>query len=135
MMETYHGSCHCGKVAFEAKMDFTGSSKCNCSYCWKQRNWNVQVKPEHFKLVRGDDVLGDYWRKGEGFETHHRFCRDCGTATHGHGFIEALGGAYAGVRIAALDDLAVADLIKQPITYCDGLHDNWWNAPEETGHL
>jgi len=43
--------------------------------------------------------------------------------------------AFEGVRIAALDDLPVADLICAPVTYCDGLNDNWWNAPEETRHL
>jgi hypothetical protein len=116
-------------------MDFEGSSKCNCTYCWKQRNWNTQVKPEDFTLLRGEEDLGDYWRSGEGFETHHRFCRECGTATHGHGSIDALGGAYAGVRLAALDDLSVAELVSQPVTYCDGLNDNWWNPPEETRHL
>lgn len=135
MLNTYHGSCHCGRVAFEVKMDFEGSSKCNCRYCWKQRNWNTQVKPENFVLVRGEEHLGDYARKGEGFETHHRFCRECGTATHGHGSIDAMGGAYLGVRIAALDDLSTESLLDKPVTYCDGLHDNWWNPPAESRHL
>ena len=135
MLKTYHGSCHCGRLAFEADMDFEGSSKCNCTYCWKQRNWNTQVAPESFRLLRGEDVLGDYARKGEGFETHHRFCRECGTATHGHGSIDAMGGAYAGVRIAALDDLDIDSLMDKPVTYRDGLHDNWWTPPAETRHL
>lgn len=135
MPKTYHGSCHCGAIAFEVKMDFEGSSKCNCRYCWKQRNWNTQVDPANFTLIRGEDVLGDYSRKGEGFENHHRFCLKCGTATHGHGSIDAMGGAYLGVRIAALDNLHTDCLLKMPITYCDGLNDNWWNSPEETRHL
>ena len=135
MLKTYNGSCHCGRVAFQVRMDFEGSSKCNCRYCWKQRNWNTQVKPEDFILIRGEDVLVDYSRKGEGFENHHRFCRECGTATHGHGVIEQMGGAYLGVRLAALDDLRVAELLDRPITYCDGLNDNWWNKPEEFRHL
>ena len=135
MLKTYHGACHCGRVAFEVKMDFQGSSKCNCRYCWKQRNWSAQVKPEDFTLIRGEEYLSAYSRKGEGFENHHRFCRECRTATHGHGFIEQMGGAYCGVRLPALDDLPTADLIGQPVTYCDGLNDNWWNAPEETRHV
>ena len=116
-------------------MDFIGSSKCNCRFCWKQRNWNTQVEPANFTLLRGEEVLGDYARKGEGFETHHRFCRECGTATHGHGSIDAMGGAYVGIRMAALDDLDVEELVSKPINLCDGLNDNWWNAPEETRHL
>ncbi|WP_369062024.1 GFA family protein [Caulobacter sp. 73W] len=135
MLKTYSGSCHCGRVAFEVAMDFQGASKCNCRYCWKQRNWNVQVDPASFQLIRGEEHLGDYARKGDGFETHHRFCRECGTATHGHGSIDAMGGAYAGVRIAALDDLSVEELLAKPTTYCDGLNDNWWNSPDEVRHL
>lgn len=134
-MKTYNGSCHCGRVAFEVKMDFVGSSKCNCRYCWKQRNWNTQADPANFVLVRGEEVLGDYTRKGEGFETHHCFCRECGTATHGHGSIDAMGGAYLGIRLAALDNLDVEELMSKPITLCDGLNDNWWHTSIETRHL
>lgn len=132
MAKTYHGSCHCGRVAFEVDMDFAGSSKCNCSYCRKQRNWNVPaLKPDQFRLLKGEEHLGDYARSGDGFETHHRFCRECGTATHGHGSIDAMGGAFVGVRIAALDDLSTDELMGAPVTYCDGLNNNWWNAPED----
>jgi hypothetical protein len=36
---------------------------------------------------------------------------------------------------AALDDLAVQDLIDAPVRFMDGLRDNWWNQPAETRHL
>lgn len=135
-MQTFHGSCHCGRVRFEIDVELERTSKCNCSFCWKQRNWNIPaLKPEQFRLVTGEEDLGDYARTGERFETHHRFCRHCGTATHGHGFIEQAGGAYVGVRVAALDHLPVETLIALPVTYCDGFNDNWWNPPGETRHL
>jgi len=137
MKQTFHGACHCRAVTFEVDADLShGTSKCNCSYCWKQRNWNiVGLKPDDFRLLSGDEVLGDYSRSGEGFETHHRFCLKCGTATHGHGFIPEMGGDYVSVRVAALDDLSTEALLEAPLTFADGLHNNWWNPPAEIRHL
>jgi hypothetical protein len=137
MKQTFHGSCHCKAVTFEVDADLSrGTSKCNCTYCWKQRNWGiVRLKPDDFRLLSGNEVLGDYSRVGEGFETHHRFCLKCGTATHGHGFIPEVGGDYVSVRVAALDDLSTEALLEAPVSFADGLHNNWWNPPAEIRHL
>jgi hypothetical protein len=136
MKKTYAGSCHCKAVRFEADLDLEeGTGKCNCTYCWKQRMWNVGTSPENFRLLRGEEFLGDYSRSGEWGEGHHRFCTKCGIATHGHGSIEAMGGPYVSVHLAALDDLHVDELVAAPVRHMDGLHDNWWNPPAETRHL
>lgn len=137
MKHWYNGSCHCGAVRFRVQLDIAaGTSKCNCTFCWKQRNWNVGgLTPDDFVLERGEDALTTYARKTESFEISHKFCATCGTQTHGDGFLEELGGAFVAVRVAALDDLSVETLVSAPVTHCDGRHDNWWNSPDETRHL
>lgn len=137
MTTTYHGSCHCKAVTFEADIDLAqGTAKCNCTFCWKQRMWNAgQLAAGDFRLLSGEAHLADYGKSGDWGESHHRFCSRCGIATHSHGRIEQLGGAFLSVHVAALDDLPVGDLIAAPVTCMDGLHDDWGNTPEETRHL
>ena len=137
MKKTYHGSCHCKAVTFEADLDLAeGTGKCNCTYCWKQRMWNTGgLQAGDFRLLSGQAVLGDYAKSGDWGEGHHRFCTRCGITTHGHGDIAAMGGPYLSVHLAALDDLSVDELVAAPVRFMDGLHDNWQHVPPDTRHL
>lgn len=126
------------RVSFEADIDLDkGTAKCNCTLCWKQRMWNAgQLAPSDFRLLSGEEGLDDYAKSGDWSETHHRFCTKCGIATLGHGHVEQMGGhSYVSVHLAALNDPQVEDLVSAPLTYMDGLHDNWLNPPEETRQL
>ncbi|QFT66719.1 Glutathione-dependent formaldehyde-activating enzyme [Labrenzia sp. THAF35] len=134
MTETYHGSCHCGAVAFEADIDLAkGTGKCNCSICMKTRNWNAIVSPDQFRLQKGADQLSEY-RFGSDAVTY-KFCPNCGVHVFSLGYLEAIGGDFVSVRVNCLDDAAPQQLADAPVRHADGRNDNWWNEPAITSIL
>lgn len=134
MLKTYHGSCHCGAVRYEADIDLAaGTGKCNCSICTKIRNWSVTLKPAAFRLREGEAALSDYQ-----FGTksgHYRFCSRCGTQVYSEAYVAELGGDVVAVRLATLDDATPEELTAVPITYANGRDNAWWEPPAETRHL
>lgn len=132
-MKTYHGSCHCGAVRFEADIDLArGTLRCNCSFCAKVRFWPAIIEPAAFRLLAGADALTEYR-----FNTRRErqpFCRHCGVRAFGIGNSPRWGEYYA-VNVTCLDDADEAALAAAPITYVDGKNDDWETAPAHTAHL
>jgi hypothetical protein len=131
--KTYHGSCHCGAVAFEAKIDFEkGTTRCNCSICTKSRFWFSIVQPEDFKVEKGEDQLSDYsWipRGKSEAHLHYRFCKTCGVRA----FAEGNGGKFYAVAIATLDGIEQeVDQLAKSLKYNDGRHDDFKHEPADT---
>ena len=134
VLRTYSGSCHCGLIAYEADLDLAqGTAKCNCSFCLKARAWKAFVKPEAFRLVRGEDAAVGY--RAHPQASRKFFCRQCGVRTHELGSADYLGGDFVGIFVASLDDATSQELVAAPVRYADGRHNNWRNPPAMTGHL
>ena len=127
--KTYRGSCFCKRIKFEVDTDLSaaGTTKCNCTSCWKRRWWSTKLKPEGFRSLGGEELLS---------KPRGGFCKECGVIPYG--WVDAAewnDGAYVSVNVACLDDLPPEELIAAPVQFCDGRNDNWWVAPAETRHL
>ncbi|MBU8896057.1 GFA family protein [Corallococcus sp. H22C18031201] len=119
--KTYTGTCLCGAVRFEARMDLSrGASQCNCTYCTKFGVTSVGLKPDAFRLVAGAEHLGEF--RKEGSLNSRSFCKHCGVQCFGAGYVEELGGAFVSVNINCIDEVDVGQLT---IGYWDGRHNNW----------
>lgn len=116
------GGCHCGKVRFQVRADFSRGLVCNCSICQKKGFIHLIIEENnHFTLLTPESNLTTYT-----FGTHtakHHFCRYCGISSfyvprsHPHGF---------SINLRCIDDINLTDL---NITDFDGKH---W---EENIHL
>jgi hypothetical protein len=133
MLKTYSGSCHCGAVRFEADLDLTQSTyRCNCSICRRTRFWPAVAREDGFRLLAGESELTRYLfnsRKNE-----HYFCRHCGVRAFGIGTETPIGKMY-GVNLGCLEGVSEEELAQLPITYVDGMHDRWAQAPAFLRHL
>ena len=133
-LKTYHGSCNCGRVSFEIKLDLSkGTFKCNCSVCTKTRFWAASVKPEAFKLLSGESDLAA-WGQNVG----HYFCRHCGVKPFGKGDSPDSpdgGGEFVAINLGVLDDLDPEEWAKAPVQYLDGRNNNWFERPKFIEHL
>ena len=136
MLKTYQGSCHCGAVRFEADLDLNaGTGKCNCTICTKMRLWLVNVDIENFRLLAGEDDLTDYVGKGNPVG-HHAFCKHCGVRPFEWIDIPNMSGVkYYNINVMCLEGLDIDELMAAPVSYYDGLNNNWGERPAETRHL
>jgi hypothetical protein len=135
MLRTYRGSCHCGAVCLETDLDISaGTVKCNCSICTKMRLWSVRVGPEAFRLILGEAELTDY--RGNNEVAHHLFCKHCSVHPFERIDVPNMTGAkYLNINVACLDGVDIDELMAAPVTYCDGLNNDWGSRPAEVRHL
>jgi len=133
MLKTYHGSCHCGAVTFEAELDLAQPTyRCNCSICRRTRFWPAVATESGFRLLSGASELTRYLfntRKNE-----HYFCRHCGVRAFGVG-TETPIGKMVGVNVGCLTDVSDEELSRLTVIHVDGRNDRWDAAPAFSRHL
>ena len=117
---THAGSCHCGAVKFEARVDTASGTSCNCTVCTKVGGIGTIVRPDAFTLLSGERNLTAYEWGGKTAKRY--FCKTCGVSCFSRGYLEQLGGEYVALYLNAFDDV---DPAKVKVGYWDGRHDNW----------
>jgi hypothetical protein len=110
----YHGSCHCGKVAFDVELQLDSAISCNCSICSRRGSLLAFAPRANLALLTPDGNLATYT-----FNKHvikHRFCKTCGVLPFGEG-TDPKGVATVAVNIRCLENL---DLEKVKVVKWDG---------------
>ena len=80
-----NGSCHCGKIAYEAEVDPKKVQVCHCLDCQTLTGSafriTVPATADSFKLLRGEPSI--YYKTAEsGSRRGHAFCGDCGSPVY-----------------------------------------------------
>jgi hypothetical protein len=133
MLKTYHGSCHCGAVTFEADLDLEQPTyRCNCSICRRTRFWPAVARENGFRLLTGEQELTQYLFNSK--KNQHYFCKHCGVRPFGIGTETPIGKMY-GINIGCLDGISEEELSRLTITYVNGQSDNWQSTPAFCSHL
>jgi hypothetical protein len=138
-MKTFHGSCTCGAIKFEADIDLaSGTTRCNCSFCKKARLWFAMAKQGAVRVTAGAEHLHDFQRKPASKPEpylHFYFCDRCGVRPFSAGGGDLKSAEFYAVNLGALDDASDDELAAAPIKYADGAHDNWKGEPKVHSYL
>ena len=119
MLQTYQGSCHCGRVTFELQAAaLTQVIDCNCSLCRRRGALWHGASEQQLRIVEGESELELYQFNTK--TAKHYFCRHCGI----HPFIRPrLDPGRWAVNVRCLHDVDLSSLKIHPF---DGEH--WEDA-------
>lgn len=110
----YHGSCHCGQIAFEVEGEVNRALSCNCSLCFRKGALLWFVPREKLRLKTPEEAAGTYT-----FNKHiikHRFCPTCGIHPYGEG-VDPQGNAMVAVNLRCIESI---DMTGIPVQEFDG---------------
>ncbi len=122
--KTFHGSCHCGKIKFQANLDLSQETgKCNCTFCRKNSYWSIKPSSEDFKLLQGQDSITEY--TNDPAMGYYVFCKHCGSMPFGISKKTEWTHDGASIKISSLDDISVEELASLKIEYFNGKDNSW----------
>ncbi|TJZ73528.1 GFA family protein [Chitiniphilus eburneus] len=108
----YHGSCHCGRIAYEVESEPVEQVlDCNCSICQRRGHLLFFVPRQNLRLATPEGDITTYT-----FNTHrirHHFCPVCGCGPFGTG-TDPHGNEIAAINARCLEDIDLAALKRQP---------------------
>lgn len=110
----YHGSCHCGRVAFEVDGELTEVTSCNCSICSRKGSLLWFVPRDTLHLLTPEDGISSYTFNKQAIR--HRFCDICGIHPFGEG-VDPKGNRIAAINVRCLEGV---DLDALKINHFDG---------------
>jgi hypothetical protein len=109
--KTYTGSCHCGRVRYDATLDLAQVIECNCSHCQRKGLLLTFVPSSQFTLRSGEQELADYQFNKK--IIRHLFCRTCGVQPFARGKMPD-GSAAVAVNVRCLEGVDVSALKPMP---------------------
>ena len=111
---THHGSCHCGRIAFDVDGEVKGATACNCSICSRKGVLMWFVPRDQLHLLTPAADMATYT-----FNKHliqHHFCPVCGMHPFGE-VVDPKGNRMAAVNIRCLEGV---DVEAVPVNHYDG---------------
>ena len=108
----YHGSCHCGRVAFDVEGDLANAMECNCSHCSRKGYLLWFVPRGQLQLATPEADMATYTFNKHAIQ--HRFCPHCGCAPLAFGSMPD-GTPTAAINVRCLADVDLATLPRVPV--------------------
>ncbi|MET0349877.1 MAG: GFA family protein [Rhizobacter sp.] len=99
-----HGSCHCGRIRYEAEVDPGHTTVCHCTDCQKLTGTayrvSVPAREGSFRLVAGEPST--YIKVADsGARRALSFCPNCGSPLYAH---DADHPTVVGLRVGCIDE-------------------------------
>jgi hypothetical protein len=106
------GSCHCGRIAFEAEGEPDQAMECNCSHCARKGFLLWFTTPDKFTVTGDESAMTLYLFNKHNIQ--HRFCTVCGVEPFARG-VGPGGKAMVAVNLRCAPDLDLSGVKIVPV--------------------